>query len=106
MPKLQMVKIARIAVGVCIAAGLLYFLYANNVPPIIRTLIEIGAVVLVISMGKAGVFDKDPTFRQAAKFSGKSPIRDILWALACFVVAMVLAGAMGYGVRIRVIPDK
>lgn len=106
MTKQLILKIARIFAGICVAVGLLYFLYAKNVPPVVGVLIEIGMVAIIVSMRRAGVFDRIPHFDHMATLSSRFPIRDSLWALVCLVVAVVLSLAFGYGFKMQVIPDN
>jgi hypothetical protein len=104
--KNQASKIARTVVGVCVSAGLIYFLYSKNSPPFVGWLITLALVFFVTLSRRSGVYAKNPYFRRLAVGSSRTPVRDFCNALLCFVAMMAIVIAMSIGVRNQVLPDN
>jgi hypothetical protein len=104
--KTRALTIARTVVGVCVVAGLIYFLYGKNSPPAVGWLITLVVVVFVILSRRSGVYDKNPYFRRLAVGSSRKPLRDLGMAIICFVAMMAVTIAISIGVRDKVLPDN
>jgi hypothetical protein len=104
--KAQALKIARTAVGICVAAGLIYFLYSKNSPPAVSGLITLAVVFFLILRSRSGAFDKNPYLRRLALGSSRKPFRDLGIATVCFTAMMAIVIAMSVGVRNKVLPDN
>jgi len=101
--KPQALKIARTVVGICVAAGLIYFLYSKKSPPAVSWLISLAVVFFV---RRAGVYEKNPYLRRLAMVSSRKPLRDFGLAVACFVATMVVTIGISIAVRDKVLPDN
>ena len=104
--KMQPLKIARTAVGVCVSAGLIYFLYSKNSPPFVGWLITLAVVFFGILSRRSGVYAKNPHFRRLAVGSSRTPVRDFCMAVLCFAAMMAIVVALAIGVRNKVLPDN
>ena len=103
---MQPLKIARTVVGVCVSAGLIYFLYSKKSPPIVGWLITLAVVFFGILSRRSGVYAKSPHFRRLALGSSRTPVRDFCIAFLCFVAMMAIVIALSIGVRNKVLPDN
>jgi hypothetical protein len=104
--KPQAMKIARTVSGVCVLAGLLYFLYSERSPPIVKGLIVLAVVFFVAMKRRTGVYDKNPVFRRLAMGSSRAPLRDLSLAAACFVATIAATLAIVAAVKNNVLPDN
>jgi hypothetical protein len=102
--KPRALKIALIVAGLCIAAGLIYFL-GDKSPPIVSGLVVVGVVFFLTLMRKAGVY-KSPTFRRLAMGSSRTPLRDFALAVVCFLATVAVTLAILAGVNNNVLPDN
>jgi hypothetical protein len=102
----HILKIGRTVVGICIGAGLIYFLYSKNTPHAVGLLITIAAMVFAILSRRAGVYDNSPVFRRLAMVSSRKPYRDSGIAVLCFVATMAATIAVSIGIRDKVLPDN
>lgn len=100
------VKIARTIAGLCIAAGLIYFLYSERSPPVVKGLIVLAVVFFVGVRRRTGVYDKNPAFRRLAMASSRTPLRDLSLAAACFVATIAVTLAIVAAVKNNVLPDN
>jgi Na+/melibiose symporter-like transporter len=105
-PKPQGWKIAQIAAGLAVAAGLIYFLFSRKSPPIVSWLIIVAVWVFVRQQRKAGLYDERPTFRRLAMASSNRPWRDFGLAVACFLATMAVTLGIVAGVDHEVLPDN
>jgi hypothetical protein len=106
MSKPQALKIARTVVGLCVAAGLIYFLYSKKSPPATSWLIILAVVFFMTLSRRSGVYEKNPYFRRLAMVSSRKPLRDLSLAVVCFVVTMAVTIAISIAVRDKVLPDN
>ena len=104
--KLQAMKIARTVVGLCLAAGLIYFLCSKNSPRAVGWLITLAALGFFILSRRSGVYDNSPYFRRLSLVSSRKPLRDLGMAIVCFVATMAVTIAITIAVRDRVLPDN
>ena len=104
--KLQTMKLARTVVGLCLAAGLIYFLYSKNSPRAVGWLITLAAMGFFILSRRSGVYDNSPYLRRLALVSSRKPLRDLGMALVCFVATMAVTIAITIAVRDQVLPDN
>ena len=104
--KLRALKIARLVAGLCVSAGLIYFIYSKNSPPVVSGLIILAVVSFSILSRRSGVYGKNPYFRRLALVSSRKPLRDLGLAVLCFVLMMAIVIAMSIGVRVKVLPDN
>jgi hypothetical protein len=98
MSKAQAMKNARTIAGLCIAAGLIYFLYSDKSPPVVTWLIMVAVVFFIALKRRSGVYDKSPYFRRLAMASSRKPLRDFALAVACFVATLAVTLAIVTGV--------
>jgi hypothetical protein len=104
--KPQTMKIARTVVGLCLAAGLIYFLYSKNSPRAVGWLITLAAMGFFILSRRSGVYDNSPYFRRLSLVSSRKPLRDLGMAIVCFVATMAVTIAISVAVRDQVLPDN
>lgn len=104
--KLQAVKLARTVVGLCLAAGLIYFLYSKDSPRAVGWLITLAAMGFFILSRRAGVYDDSPYFRRLSLVSSGKPLRDLGMAIVCFVTTMAITIVITIAVRDQVLPDN
>jgi hypothetical protein len=104
--KAQALKIARTVAGFCVAAGLIYFLYNKNSPPAVSTLIILAVVFFFILRRRSGALDKNPYLPEIQRLGSRTPVRDLVKALICFVAMMVVTIGGAIGVKNKVIPDN
>jgi hypothetical protein len=104
--KLQAIKIARTVVGVCLAAGLIYFLYSKNSPRAVSWLITLAAIGFFILSRRSGVYDNSPYIRRLSLVSSRKPLRDLGMAIVCFVATMTVTIAITIAVRDQILPDN
>jgi hypothetical protein len=104
--KPQTMKIARTVVGLCLAAGPIYFLYSKNSPRAVGWLITLAAMGFFIISRRSGVYDNSPYFRRLSLVSSRKPLRDLGMAIACFVATMAVTIAITIAVRDQVLPDN
>lgn len=104
--KPQARKIVRGAVGLCLAAGLIYFLFDKNSPRIVGGLITLAGIFFFILSRRAGVYDSSPYFRRLAMVGSRKPFRDLAMAVACFAATMAFTIAIAIGVKSRILPDN
>src|SRR6266404_3253842 len=104
--KLQAMKLARTVVGLCLPAGLIYFLYSKNSPRAVGWLITLAALGFFILSRRSGVYDNSPYFRRLSLVSSRKPLRDLGMAIVCFVATMAVTIAITIAVRDRVLPDN
>jgi hypothetical protein len=97
---------ARTAAGLCVGAGLIYFLYSKNSPPVVSALIVVAVMFFAILKRKSGVYAKNPYFQRLAMGSSRTPVRDFCIAVACFIAMLAIVIAMSIGVRNKVLPDN
>jgi hypothetical protein len=105
-PRPQVWNIVRVIAGLCVAAGLIYFLYSDKSPPIVSVLIVIAVVFFLRVKRKSGVFAQSPTFRRLAMVSSSKPLRDFGLAVACLVATLVVTLGIVAGVDHNVLPDN
>jgi len=104
--KAQVWKIARTIAGLCVAAGLIYFLFSDKFPPVVSWLIILAVVFFIALKRRSGVYDKSPTFRRLAMVSSSRPLRDFALAVVCFVATLAVTLAIVAGVKNNVLPDN
>lgn len=102
----QAYKIARLVLGVCVSAVLVYFLYSERSPPGASALITLAVAVFFILRRRSGAFDKDPMFRRAVIASSRRPMRDFGLAVACFIATLGSTVAISVAVKHNVMPDN
>lgn len=106
MPKAQALKIIRTVAGLCVAAGLIYFLYSKNSPPAVSWLIILAVAFFFILRRRSGALDKNRYLSEIQKLGSRSPLRDLARALFCFVAMMAFTIGGAIGVKHEVIPDN
>lgn len=104
--KLQAWKIARTVAGLCVAAGLIYFLYSDKSPPVVTWLIILAVVFFIALKRRSGVDDKNPYLRRLAMVSSRKPLRDFALAVACLVATLAVALGIVAGIDHNVLPDN
>jgi hypothetical protein len=104
--KTQVLNVARLIVGLCIGAGLFYFLYSNKSPPVVGLLITAAVFFFVIISRRSGVYDNSPVFRKMALGSSEKPFRDFGLAVLAFVAMLAVTIAIAAGVKNKVFPDN
>lgn len=102
----QASKLARTVAGLCVAAGLIYFLYSKNSPPAVSGLIMLAVVFFFIVRRRAGALDNNPYIPEIAKLGSRTPLRELARALVCFVAVMAVTIGGAIGVKHKVIPDN
>lgn len=104
--KPQVWKIARTVAGLCVGAGLIYFLFSEKSPPIVIGLILLAVWVFVRQQRKAGLYDQSPTFRRLALVGSRKPLRDFGLAVACLVGTLAVTLGIVAGVDHKVLSDN
>jgi hypothetical protein len=104
--KAQVIKIARTVAGLCVAAGLIYFLYSKNSPPAVSTLIILAVVVFFVLRRRSGALDNNPYIPEIANLGSRTPLRELARALVSFVAMMAVTIGGAIGVKHKVIPDN
>jgi hypothetical protein len=104
--KPQVLKIARTIIGLCVAVGLIYFLYRKNLPRVVGWLITVAAMLFFILSRRSGVYDNSPYFRRLSLAGSRKPLRDLGMAIICFIATMVVAIAVTIAVRDKELPDN
>lgn len=102
----QALKSVRLVLGLSLSAGLIYFLYSKNSPPVVGTLITLAAVLFFILRRRSGAFDGNPYFRRLALVSSRKPIRDFIMSLVCFAATLASTVGIAVAVKHHVLPDN
>ena len=105
MSKQQAWKIARTIAGLCVAAGLIYFLYSDR-SPLVTWLIILAVVFFIALKRRSGGDDKNPYLRRLAMVSSRKPLRDFALAVACFVAMIAVILAILAGIDHNLLPDN
>ena len=106
MSKTKVLEIARLAAGLCVSAGLIYFIYSKNSPAAVVALIILTVFLFsVLSRGPSALYN-NRYFAEIAKSGSRTPLRDLAKALVCFVALMAFTIGLAIGVKHKLIPDN
>jgi len=104
--KTKVLEIARLVAGLCVSAGLIYFVYSKNSPAAVVALIILTVFLFsVLSRGSPALYNKR-YFAEIAKLGSQTPLRDLAKALVCFVALMAFTIGLAIGVKHKLIPDN
>jgi hypothetical protein len=104
--KPQALKIARVVAGLCVSAGLIYFVYSKNFPLVVTAVIGLTIVSFSIFSKRPPALLRNPYITAMANVGSRKPVRDVAMTLVCFGALMTVSIGMAIGVRHKVIPDN
>jgi hypothetical protein len=104
--KPQALKIARVVAGLCVSAGLIYFVYRKNSPFVVTVVIGLAVVSFSIFSKRPAALLKSPYITAIANVGSRKPLRDLARAVVCFAAMMAFTIGMAIGVKHKVIPDN
>jgi len=104
--KPQALKIARVVAGLCVSAGLIYFVYSKNSPFVVTVVIGLAVVSFSIFSKRPATLLRNPYITAIASVGSRKPLRDLARAVVCFAAMMAFTIGMAIGVKHKVIPDN
>ena len=104
--KQQALKIARVVAGLCVSAGLIYFVYSKNSPLLVTVVIGLTIVSFSIFSKRPPTLLRNPYITTMANAGSRKPLRDLAMAIVRFGGLMAVSIGMAIGVKHKVIPDN
>jgi hypothetical protein len=104
--KTKVLEIARLAAGLCVSAGLIYFIYSKNSPAAVVALIILTVFLFSVLSRRPPALYNNRYFAEIAKSESRTPLRDLAKALVCFVALMAFTIGLAIGAKHKLIPDN
>jgi signal transduction histidine kinase len=104
--KPKVLEITRLVAGLCVSAGLIYFVYSKNSPAAVVALIILTVFLFsVFSRGSPALYN-NRYFAEIEKSGSQTPLRDLAKASVCFVALMAFTIGVAIADMHKLIPDN
>ena len=104
--KRQALQIARLAAGLCVSAGLIYFIYRKDSPAIVTVLVMLTIFLFSVLNARSSRFANSPFLAAISQCGSRTPLRDLAKAAICLLTILAFSVGMAVGAKRGVIPDN